>query len=715
MDESPERVEPVPGEKPRGPVLAEEDLRLLFESALDAVFVADVAGILVDANPAACDLVGYARREMVGMPAERLLHAEERERLIAVREGLLRGEGSLAEWNLIRADGAPITVEFSSRILPNGRWYAFGRDVTRRRRADMTQRLLARAGAALTTSLDAEETLAALAELALADLCDGCAVDLATPEGGLDRVVLVTRDPAKAELVRELERRWPTPLDAPAGNVMAYRTGDAQLFPTIPEDVLLAISTDEEHLDLWRRIGMESALSVPITARGRVYGVLTLVSHTEQRRYGPEDVPVAQELAHRAALALDNARLYEAAGEARDEAERAAARLGAQVAETERATEALQKSERQFRSLADSIPQLAWMTDAEGSIFWYNQRWYDYTGTRPQEVLGWGWRSVHHPGHLERVERRFREAVAAGTPWEDTFPLRARDGAYRWFLSRALPMRDEGGKVVGWFGTNTDVTEQRGAAAERERLLDREREARAAAEEASQAKSQFLSVMSHELRTPLSGVIGYADLLDQGVWGELTEPQRKHLGRITSAAWHLVSIIDEILTFTRMEAGREAVRRELTDVCAIAAETTDLVFPDAAARGLRLDVRLPEEACRAETDPGKLRQILLNLLGNAVKFTDEGEVAVEVERDAEWLLVSVRDTGPGIPPDQLERIFEPFTQLDATSTRRQGGTGLGLTVSRKLARLLGGDVEVESRPGEGSRFTVRLPVRPPAD
>jgi signal transduction histidine kinase len=236
--------------------------------------------------------------------------------------------------------------------------------------------------------------------------------------------------------------------------------------------------------------------------------------------------------------------------------------------------------------------------------------------------------------------------------------------------------------------------------------------ARAEAESANGAKSDFLAVMSHELRTPLSAIMGYQELLADGISGPITEQQSQQLGRIKASARHLLSLIDEILTFTRIDAGREEVNLETASLDTMLDPAAELVEPLARARGLHIEVMLPPHEVVVETDPMKVRQMIVNLLSNAVKFTDSGRIILSGDQKGDQLVISVEDTGIGVSPEYFERIFEPFWQVEQKATRRAGGTGLGLTVTRRLALLLGGDVTVKSEPGIGATFTICLPVKP---
>ncbi len=237
------------------------------------------------------------------------------------------------------------------------------------------------------------------------------------------------------------------------------------------------------------------------------------------------------------------------------------------------------------------------------------------------------------------------------------------------------------------------------------------------AQEANRAKADFLATMSHELRTPLTAILGYADLLIDDVFGALTVVQKEQIDRIKAGGEHLLLLVEELLSFARLETGHENVAIESAELSEVVADTVSLIEPLARRKHLRFDVRLPEHPVPMQTDRRKVRQVLLNLLANSVKFTERGAVGLRAHLDGAWVVFDITDSGIGIPHEHLAHIFDPFWQVEQNLTRRAGGTGLGLTVVRHLVHLLGGDVMVDSAPRTGSRFTVRLPLEsaaPPA-
>ena len=268
---------------------------------------------------------------------------------------------------------------------------------------------------------------------------------------------------------------------------------------------------------------------------------------------------------------------------------------------------------------------------------------------------------------------------------------------------RLMPIDSADGSERGVLAFVQDVTER----------VARERELRAAterAEAANRSKSDFLATMSHELRTPIGAMTGYTDLILEEIYGPVTPEQRGHLERIKAVGRHLLNIVEEILLFARVEAGRETLHLATVDVFQIARDAIAVVDPMARDKGLRLLSDVPAAKAIATTDEVKVRQILINLLGNAIKFTPRGEVSLSarVEDRTGQVVFVVRDTGTGISADNLERIFEPFTQIENAYSRTQSGTGLGLPVSRRLARMLGGDLTVTSELGRGSAFTASI-------
>jgi PAS domain S-box-containing protein len=374
------------------------------------------------------------------------------------------------------------------------------------------------------------------------------------------------------------------------------------------------------------------------------------------------------------------------------------------ITERKRAEEELRQSEEKFRLMADTIPQLAWMARPDGYIFWYNRRCYEYTGATREQMVGWGWQSVHDPEVLPRVLERWRDALASGEPVGLEFPLRGADGQFHPFLTRVNPLRDEAGRILYWFGTATDITE-------RKQIEDELRLAKEAAEAASRAKSDFLAAMSHEIRTPMNGIMGMTDL---ALATDLTGQQREYLELVKKSADALLAVINEILDFSKIEAGKLeldhtpfSLREGLGDMLTVLAIR-------AHQKGLELACHIaPDVPDALIGDPGRLRQVLVNLAGNAIKFTEQGEVVVDVaavgrHEGAAALRFAVRDTGTGIPAGKLSSLFQPFVQLDGSLTRKYEGTGLGLTISSRLVEAMGGRITVESEVGKGSTFTFTV-------
>ena len=454
------------------------------------------------------------------------------------------------------------------------------------------------------------------------------------------------------------------------------------------EDRLVPIVRDGRMEDVYWTYGY-----TPIPYRGSVAGILITVVDTSARVRARSTREIELEVA--------NQQLQEQAVELELQAEElqsTAAALEERTEDAERAAAVHADSERQWRTMLDAITTLAWTARADGFIDWYNARWYEYTGTTPEAMAGWGWQSVHDPVELPHVMQGWQRSIATGTAFEMTFPLRGADGRFRRFLTRVTPVRDASGRVVRWFGTNTDV--------------EAERAAREAAEHASQAKTAFLATMSHELRTPLNAIAGYAELLEMGIHGPITEQQREAIRRIQRSERHLLGLINDVLNFAKLEAGR--VEYALTDVsvCEAVDALEPLVDMQLRAKSLRYDrseCRSPECAVRADGE--KLQQILLNLLSNAIKFTPVGgAVTVRCRREGGMIAVIVEDTGIGIAADRIEDVFAPFVQIDRRLNTPHEGTGLGLAISRDLARGMGGDLTLTSTVCVGSAFMLTLPA-----
>ena len=395
----------------------------------------------------------------------------------------------------------------------------------------------------------------------------------------------------------------------------------------------------------------------------------------------------------------------------RDAAERRARRRYADLAQLE----AARASERRAAAILESITDAFYALDGDFRFTYVNRRAEELWGRTRDQLIGRNY-VEEFPQVVGSESFEMHQLVMTRRQpvrFETVSPV-----LQRWISINVYP--EASGGISCYF---QDISERKEAEAERERLLDAEHAARTRAEEANAVKSQFLATMSHELRTPLNAQIGYAQLLEMGLAGQLTPEQQRYVQRIVWSSTHLLGLINDILDFSKIEAGEMLAHQEDVFTGPVVQDAIELVRPQARERGVEfVDDRASEQGVPFVGDEQRVRQILVNLLSNAAKFTEAGgritiscgladsaPPEAEVRGVGPWAFVRVEDTGIGIAPDQVAHIFDPFHQVDSTHTRARGGTGLGLAISRRLARLMGGDLVVESTPQVGSAFTLWLP------
>lgn len=385
--------------------------------------------------------------------------------------------------------------------------------------------------------------------------------------------------------------------------------------------------------------------------------------------------------------------------------------LQQEILERQRILEILRQSEERYRYLAEAIPQLVWTTNANGECDYFNQNWCEYTGLTLEQSLGSGWLAALHPDDIQNADEVWSNAVKNSTIYNNEYRFkRASDGSYRWQLARGLPLKDEQGIVVKWFGTCTDIHEQKQILEERAHLLELEQVARAKAETANRIKDEFLAVLSHELRTPLNAILGWSKLLQLGRLNQAKTSEA--LATIERNANLQVQLIEDLLDISRILQGKLTL-----DITKINLESTILSALQTmrlAAEAKLIEVSTVFEPLMGEVmgDSTRLQQVVWNLLSNAVKFTPKGgKVEVRLEQADGYAQIIVSDTGKGISADFLPFVFDYFRQADSTSTRNFGGLGLGLAIVRNIIEIHGGIVKADSHgENKGATFTVSLPL-----
>ncbi len=369
---------------------------------------------------------------------------------------------------------------------------------------------------------------------------------------------------------------------------------------------------------------------------------------------------------------------------------------------------ALRQSEERYRYLSDAMPQLVWICNANGEYEHVNQRWREFTGQTVEQSQGFGWTTVLHPDDIQPAIQAWTEALRIGEPYEHEMRYQRLDGIYRWHLARGVPIKDEQGRVVKWFGTSTDIDDRQQLEAERNLLLQLEQAARAEAEAANRTKDEFVAMVSHDLRSPLNAILGWAKLLRTRQLDEATITRA--LETIESNAKSQVKLLEDLLDMSRIIRGKLQLEISKISLGAIVGVAIETAYPTANAKNIHLESILDKSSLVISGDINRLQQVMGNLLSNAIKFTPSGgRVEIRLFRNGSDAQITVSDTGIGISSEFLPYVFERYHQGD--STHKQGGLGLGLAIARHLIELHGGTIEASSPGvGQGATFTVKLPL-----
>lgn len=546
---------------------------------------------------------------------------------------------------------------------------------------------LSNASKRLASSLDYKTTINEIAKLAVPDIADFCIVHMLEMGGRIERVALRHRDPVKVQLIEQIESKYPSPPDAPAGWTKVMRTGESNLLPHIPKELIRKVAYNKEHEMMLLALGAHSSMSVPIKMHGAVIGTITLTSAESERVFDEEDLALAEELSFRASIAIENAMLY---SQSQNE-----------VRQRARIESELRESEERFRLMADSAPVLVWVTGPNAQSTYYNQTWLDFRGVSLEQELSADWSEAIHPEDRERAVNTCMSGFSVRKAFTMEFRLRRHDGEYRWMLDTGIPRFGKENEFLGFIGSCVDITERKEIESE---LI----KARDLAEQANKAKDQFLAVLSHELRTPLTPVLNILQILQE----DPSVPEDMH--SFIEIAIHNVNlearIVNDLLRVTEISAGKLQLNKVPVEVHTLVQKVVPVASKALKEKHIELTLDLKAKQTYVEADEVRLHQVLANLLENALKFTPEhGRIKISTWNRGDSIAVSVSDTGIGIRQELLPVIFNTFEQGESSIHRQFGGLGLGLSISKGLIELHGGQLHADSEGiGKGTTMSFEL-------
>jgi PAS domain S-box-containing protein len=619
---------------------SEERYRALADAMPQIVWQAGVDGGATYFNRRWFEFTGMTPEDEGPNAWATVVHPDDLPVAMSRRDETLRsGETFEVEYRFRAADGTyrwhlGRAVPIRDRSGDIEFWVGTATDIHDRKLIEEQRAFLIAAGDELSRTLDYRESLANVAVLAATELADWCSVHIVEADGSITEVALAHRDTAKLTFARELQDRYAPDPEATTGVPAVIRRAEPELVPEIPDELLRAAATDELHYDLIAQLGLSSYLCVPLRGRDGVLGAITFAASDGGRRFGADDLKLAEEVARRATMAIENARLY-------------------------RETEERAQAARVLASIGDGVL----LVDRSGRVRLWNSAAERITGLGEQLVLG-------HP----------LEEVVPG--WQ----------------TGTVPLEIEGREL--WLSVSSVATEDGTVYAFRDLTNERALE---------MMRQDLVATVSHELRTPLAAIYGAALTLRRDDIELEDQLESKLLEVIAEESERLSEIVNDLLLASQLDTGKLQANVEACDpreIAAVELEAARLHVPDS----IELRLAAPEVLPAVSADPGQLRQVLSNLIDNAIKYSPSGgAVTVALEPRDRFVRFSVSDDGLGIPRDEQSRIFEKFYRLDPDMAQGIGGTGLGLYICRELVRRVDGRIWVESDGSSGSTFVVEIP------
>ncbi|MEH2359005.1 AAA family ATPase [Nostoc sp.] len=741
---------------------SQAQLNLALKSAQIGVWSWDIANDRFDWDEQVYQLFGLTPETFAGTSKAILarLHPDDRGLLAqSLSRAIAEGVEHNLEYRIIRDDDSSryvacrgkaffneagiathmsgIVLDITDRKQSEGERIQLIQEQTARQEAEADQEratFLAQVSATLASSLDYESTLASVANLVVPYFADWCGVDLLQDNQSINRVAVAHRDPEKVKLGWELYQRYPRDLYADEGVPKVLRIGLPEIIAEISDAALAeAMSTtgfanaDPEYLRILRELGLKSCIIFPLVARGRIFGAISFVTAESERRYSTADLLLAEDVAHRAAIAIDNARLYQEAQQAQKTAERALERIARLQSITAALSELLTPTqvsevivEQSMAALGASCALVALLNESKTELeivraVGYNQ---DLVNT-------WRHFPIDSPSPLAEAVRTGQPIWAESTERRITrYPHLAQMYAqYDFNAWISIPLMVEGWAVGGitlGFAQPQElsgedqafilaVAQQCAQAIARAHLYEAEQTARSAAESANRIKDEFLAVLSHELRTPLNPILGWAKLMRTRKLDQATSDRA--LETIERNAKLQTQLIEDLLDVSRILQGKLNLNFDRINLVSVIEAAIETVRLSAEAKSIQIHTILESGVGQVLGDANRLQQVIWNILSNAIKFTPiGGQVKIKLEQVGSQVQICITDTGKGIAPEFLPYVFDYFRQADGATTRKFGGLGLGLAIVHHLVELHGGTVQAESLgEAKGATFTVKLP------